>query len=71
VDPVRLLIIASLLAILWSLALALVHLSARGSQRSGRMLRALTWRIGLSVALLAFLVLAAWRGWIVPHGLGR
>lgn len=32
--------------------------------------RALTWRISLSIALFASLFLAFWMGWIQPHGLG-
>jgi hypothetical protein len=31
------------------------------------MLRALTWRIGLSVALFLLLLLAYRAGWITPH----
>jgi len=70
VEPFRLLIVALLLAILFSLGTALWHLSTgRGDSR--RMLRALGWRVGLSVALFALLFLAASRGWISPHGVGR
>jgi hypothetical protein len=70
VTLVRVLIIGALLAIVCSLGTALVPL-ATGAPGSGRMLRALTWRIGLSLALFAFLVVAARRGWIIPHGIGR
>ena len=66
----RLLIIGILLAILVSLGAALYHL-ARQRRDPGRMLRALTWRIGLSVALFVLLLVAAREGWIVPHGVGR
>lgn len=32
-----------------------------------RTVTALTWRVGLQVALILFLVLAACMGWITPH----
>lgn len=67
-DLARLLIIAVLIAIIGSLGSALFQLS-RGKGDSGKMLRALTWRISLSVALF-LLLLIAWRmGLIRPHGL--
>lgn len=67
-DLARLLIIAVLFAIIASLGSALFQL-ARGKGDSGKMLRALTWRISLSVALF-LLLLVAWRmGLIRPHNL--
>ncbi|MEO6078183.1 MAG: twin transmembrane helix small protein [Steroidobacteraceae bacterium] len=67
-DLARLLIIAVLIAIIGSLGSALFQLS-RGKGDSRKMLRALTWRISLSVALF-LLLLIAWRmGFIRPHGL--
>lgn len=66
----RLLIIGTLLAILVSLGVALFQLGRRRGDPA-KMLRALTWRVGLSVVLFALLVLAAHQGWIVPHTLGR
>ncbi len=70
-DIVRLLIIATLLAILWSLGTALYHLSRGRSESSDRMLRALTWRITLSLGLFILLLVAAREGWISPHGVGK
>lgn len=67
---IRLLVLATVFAIVASLAVALFQLTTRRGD-SGRMMRALCWRVGLSIALFALLVLAAWRGWIVPHGIGR
>jgi hypothetical protein len=65
----RVIVIAVLVGILAFLGSALFRLSRRerGPDNSQQMLRALTWRIGLSVALfLALLVL--WRmGVIRPH----
>jgi len=69
-DPIRFLIFLLLAAILTSLGTALYHL-ASGHRDSGRMLRALSWRIGLSVGLFALLLIAWQAGLIAPHGLGR
>jgi len=71
VDIVRLLIIGTLLAILWSLGTALYHLSKGRSDSSDKMLRALTWRITLSLGLFILLLVAARQGWIAPHGLAK
>jgi hypothetical protein len=66
-DLARLLIIAALVAIIGSLGSALFQLS-RGKGDSQKMLRALTWRISLSVGLFLLLIIA-WRlGYIRPHG---
>ena len=69
-DLFRLLVIGTLLAILWSLGSALYYMS-RGQGDSGRMLRALTWRIGLSLGLFILLLIAGRAGWIVPHGVAH
>lgn len=62
----RIVVIGLLIAIVGSLANALFHL-ATGKGDSRKMLRALTIRVGLSVALFALLMLA-WRlGLIAPH----
>ena len=65
-DIFKLVVTAALLAILGSLGVALFHLTT-GKGDSSKMLRALTWRISLSVALLALLVFASHQGWITPH----
>ncbi len=67
-DLARLFIIAVLIAIIWSLGSALFQLS-RGKGDSQKMLRALTWRIGLSVALFLLLLIAWKMGYIRPHNL--
>ena len=64
---IPLLIIGVLIAIVASLGSALKHL-VRGSGDSRRMVRALTWRIGLSIALFVLLMLAWYTGLIEPHG---
>jgi len=62
------LIIAFLLAILVALGAGLVFL-VRDDGGQNRVVTALTLRIGLSLALIAFLVLGYWLGWIEPHGI--
>lgn len=62
------LIVLLLLLILASLFSALVYL-VRDKGGGRRTVRALTWRIGLSLGLFALLLLSSWMGWIQPHGL--
>ncbi|MCA6218916.1 DUF2909 domain-containing protein [Ideonella sp. B7] len=69
----KILITITLFAILLSLGTAgVLMLRTRpddDAQRSRQMARALAWRIGLSIALFAA-VLLAWRlGWLHPTGL--
>lgn len=66
-EPIKLLVILVLAAIVVSLGVALYQLVS-GHGNSGNMLRSLTVRIGLSVALFVLLMIA-WRlGLISPHG---
>ena len=55
--------------VLVSLSSALVAM-ARGDQ-SDRMVKSLTWRIGLSVLIFVLLMIGHKLGFITPHGLGR
>ncbi|WP_434031649.1 twin transmembrane helix small protein [[Pseudomonas] boreopolis] len=65
-----LLIVAFLIAIVWNLGAGLYYLlNDRGQTK--RTVRALTWRIGLSVALILLVVLGIYTGLIKPHGIGR
>ena len=65
-DIGRLIVIAVLVTIVAFLGSALVQLSRRQGD-SQKMLRALTWRVGLSVGLFLTLLLL-WRlGLIRPH----
>lgn len=66
----KILVVAILITIVVALFAALVFLY-RDAGRGKRVVWALTVRIGLSVALVAFLVFSAWMGWITPHGLVR
>ncbi|HXC59426.1 MAG TPA: twin transmembrane helix small protein [Steroidobacteraceae bacterium] len=66
-DIGRLLIVVILIAIIASLGAALFQM-ATGKGDSGKMLKALIWRIGLSVALFLLLLLAWRAGLIKPNG---
>ncbi len=60
-------ILIVMLIILISLGSGLVFL-VRDEGSSKRTVKALTWRIGLSLCLFLFLLLAFSMGWIKPHG---
>jgi uncharacterized protein YjeT (DUF2065 family) len=67
-------VVAAFIAIISSLAVALVHMmrgSASGPdpKKSKRMARALAIRVGLSVLLFAGVLASYWLGWIQPTGL--
>ncbi len=71
---IRSFLIVVFLGILVSLGSALYHLSRGGKSPrtvddSRKMVRALTWRIGLSVMLFVLLMLAWHAGLIEPHGI--
>ncbi len=59
-------VILMLLAIIYSLGSGLYYLN-KDNQSSKQLVRALSWRIGLSVALFVFLIVGAWQGWISPN----
>jgi len=60
-------IVAVFIAIIYNLGAALYYMYFDRSG-SGRMARALTWRIALSVGLIALVVIGILTGLIVPHG---
>ena len=62
-----LMIIGFVLLILWNLGAGLYYMLTDKGQ-SDRTVKALTRRIGLSVALIALVLLAVAMGWIRPHG---
>lgn len=65
-----LLIVAFLIVIVWNLGAGLYYMLVdKGTTK--RTVNALTWRIGLSVALILLIVLSIYMGWITPHGVGR
>ena len=61
------LVIVILGLIVVSLGKALFHLSSSGPGNSARMVKALSWRIGLSVFLFVLLLVAYTQGWIEPQ----
>lgn len=63
----ELLIVVTLIAIVGSLGHALFTMSS-GPTDSKAMVRALTIRVGLSIALFAFLMIGWYMGLIQPHG---
>ena len=63
----KLFVLVVFAGILLSLGSAMFYL-VRDKGDSDRTLKALTWRIGLSVALFASLFIAYWLGLIQPHG---
>jgi hypothetical protein len=65
---VKELIVIVLIAIVVSLGQAL-RAMASGPDNSGRVVKALTWRISLSVGLFILLLLAWHFGIIEPHGI--
>jgi hypothetical protein len=66
----KLVVLLALFAIVVSLGTALVRLNREGGSASKGTFRALAVRIGLSIALFAFIMLAIRMGWVTPHGVG-
>lgn len=64
----RWVILIVMLVILIALGSGLVFL-VKDSNSTQRTVKALTWRIGLSLALFLFLFIAFRLGWITPHAL--
>jgi Protein of unknown function (DUF2909) len=65
----RWLVILCLVAIVVSMASALLYLFRGGEGGSSKMLRALTIRVTISVGLFAFLMVSYKLGWIGAQGL--
>jgi hypothetical protein len=64
---IRWIVALCLLAMIAALASGLFYF-LRDKGESKRMITALTLRISISVALILFLLFAAWQGWLAPHG---
>ncbi|MGQ0696607.1 MAG: twin transmembrane helix small protein [Panacagrimonas sp.] len=62
-------IVILLIAIVVSLVLGGIFL-VKDPSASKRVVTALSWRVGLQVALIVLLVVAVLMGWIKPHGVG-
>lgn len=65
---VKIIILLFILFILYSLGSGLYFL-VKEKSRSTKVVKALTWRIGLSVVLFILLFIAYALGWIQPHGI--
>ncbi len=63
---IKAILILLLIFILFSLGSALYFL-IHDEGNSDRIVKALTWRIGLSLLLFLFLLIAFAMGWIAPH----
>jgi len=64
----KLLIITFLIVILWNLGAGLYYMMVdKGT--TNRTVKSLTWRIGLSVALILLVALGIFTGVIKPHGI--
>jgi len=67
---VKMIIVIFLLIIMYSLGSALYYLThERNEADANRVVKALTWRIGLSLVLFILLFVAYALGWIKPHGI--
>lgn len=67
---VKLLVLALLVAIIVALVFGGVFL-VKDPSTSKRTVKALSWRVGLQVALIVLLVVAFFMGWLKPHGVGQ
>jgi len=62
------LVVAMLGLIVFSLGKALFHMTSAKPEDGAKMVTALAWRVGLSVALFVLLLIAHYNGWIgTPH----
>jgi hypothetical protein len=64
----KIIVVAALIAVVVSLLSALYYLY-RDRGRGTRLVRMLAIRVGLSMGLVAFLVISYYMGWIGPQGL--
>jgi hypothetical protein len=67
VDAIKVVVLVLLGLIVTSLGKALFHMSS-SPEDSAKMAQALTFRIGLSVALFIVLFIAWYAGALTPHG---
>jgi len=68
----KIVFLLALLAIVGALAMAgraMLQDGRDGAPKSNRMVRALALRVGLSIALFAFILIAYKMGWIHPTGI--
>lgn len=65
----KLLIIAFLILIVWNLGAGLYYMMI-DKGKTERTVKSLTWRIGLSVALILLVIAGIFTGVIKPHDIG-
>ncbi len=65
----KLLIIAFLILIVWNLGAGLYYMMV-DKGKTERTVKSLTWRIGLSVALILLVIAGIFTGVIKPHDIG-
>ena len=68
----KIVIAIALLAIIGAMVFAgraMLQDGRDGAPKSNRMVRALAWRVGLSIALFLFVLLSYVMGWIHPTGI--
>lgn len=65
---IKAIVILLLVFVFFSLGSALYFL-IRDSDNSDRIVKALTWRIGLSLLIFVILIIAFALGWIQPHSI--
>ena len=63
----KVIIVSLLLVVIFSLAHAAIVMT-NGGDTDGKMLKSLTWRIGLSVFIFLLLLIGQATGLITPHG---
>jgi hypothetical protein len=66
---VKAIVVVFLIIILYALGSALYYLVRAKKNDDMRFVKALAWRIGLSITLFLLLLAAYGLGWIKPHGL--
>lgn len=66
----KIILVVLFLVVLYNLGQALYFMMTDKGQ-TGRTAWALTRRIGLSVLLIALILLGIWMGWLHPHGVGQ
>ena len=68
--PTKLIIILFLIVIVYILGAGLYYMMT-DKGKTDRTVKALPWRIGLSVLLILLIIAGIYTGVIQPHGLGR
>lgn len=67
---IKFLVIIAMFGIVISLGSGLMFM-IKDQGRSNRVVKALTWRIALSVVLFSFVALSVYEGWVVPGSIIR